>query len=260
VLAPIAAAESGTKLSALEAIGYVFANSTTVITVPNLGSALLDSPSPAVWNASLWTLSHELFCYFLAGGIFGSRYVRNAPGRQAAAVFVFSTAIAWGATLAGLPRMGFWWPETVYLFPFFAAGALVAATRSQRPSSPPLVVGSCVALVGIGVIGLTPILAPLPLSIVLLRGMALLPVGGWGVPRDLSYGLYLYAFPVQQGLQLAVGHLHDPITFAVAAIVIGLALATLSSYLVERPAQRLARRRTSWQPSAGARPKPARVI
>jgi len=61
---------------------------------------------------------------------------------------------------------------------------------------------------------------------------------------DLSYGTYLFAFPIQQALvsTLGVGH---PIWVTAIAIPIVLALAFVSWWFVEKPALRLRDRRTA---------------
>ncbi len=59
---------------------------------------------------------------------------------------------------------------------------------------------------------------------------------------DFSYGLYLYAFPIQQLLVLYYGrHLTIPTLFG-AAFLLTLCVAVLSWYAVERPCLRLKRR------------------
>lgn len=58
--------------------------------------------------------------------------------------------------------------------------------------------------------------------------------------HDISYGVYVYAFPVQQ--MLAVLHVNrlGLLSYTLAAIPPTFALATLSWFLVERPALRRA--------------------
>jgi hypothetical protein len=59
---------------------------------------------------------------------------------------------------------------------------------------------------------------------------------------DLSYGVYIYAFPVQQLLVICGLGMINPILFAIIATITTLPLAALSWFLVEKPAMSLKRR------------------
>jgi peptidoglycan/LPS O-acetylase OafA/YrhL len=56
---------------------------------------------------------------------------------------------------------------------------------------------------------------------------------------DFSYGIYMYAFPVEQGLALM--GVHDQPLFVAAGFSITLPLAMLSYLVIEKPALRLKR-------------------
>lgn len=82
-------------------------------------------------------------------------------------------------------------------------------------------------------------LAP-PLLVAFFAGawLALRPRNRRPVPArgaDLSYGLYLYAFPVQQLIVQRWGAWLAPWSLTVAALAVALPLAWLSWHLVERP-------------------------
>jgi peptidoglycan/LPS O-acetylase OafA/YrhL len=65
------------------------------------------------------------------------------------------------------------------------------------------------------------------------------PFKQFGRFGDFSYGLYIYAFPVQQSLaQLAGGNIQPMLNLALA-LPITLILAALSWHVVEKPALRL---------------------
>jgi peptidoglycan/LPS O-acetylase OafA/YrhL len=61
-------------------------------------------------------------------------------------------------------------------------------------------------------------------------------------PGDVSYGVYVYAFPVQQSLSALWGSALSPGAMFALAAPITYALALLSWRLIERPALRLRRR------------------
>jgi peptidoglycan/LPS O-acetylase OafA/YrhL len=77
-------------------------------------------------------------------------------------------------------------------------------------------------------------------------------------PGDVSYGVYVYAFPVQQSLWALWGSGLSPgVMFAIAAPITYL-LALLSWRLIERPALRLKRR--GRRPQRAPAPAPAEAV
>ena len=60
-----------------------------------------------------------------------------------------------------------------------------------------------------------------------------------GSRNDLSYGVYIYGFPVQQLLFLTGASSLGPLAFAGVACVTVLPFAAMSWLLVERPAMRM---------------------
>ena len=109
-------------------------------------------------------------------------------------------------------------------------------------------------LVGLGVL-LTPdyrLLGGLPLACLMLWIGARTP-SRIGSRNDISYGLYIYGFPVQQALVMwgfaAVGWLG----FAVLGLLATLPIAALSWLVVERPSLRWKSRLTTETPEASER-------
>ncbi|GAA1992004.1 hypothetical protein GCM10009817_37680 [Terrabacter lapilli] len=82
-------------------------------------------------------------------------------------------------------------------------------------------------------------LAPLHLSYLVLWLGARLP-GGLATKHDLSYGIYIYAFPLQQVMvTLGVSGAVSPLWFAALSLIVTAPAALASWMLVERPALRL---------------------
>ena len=80
----------------------------------------------------------------------------------------------------------------------------------------------------------------------LLLGYVLLVLGGrlpvrLGARNDISYGVYIYAFPVQQMLALSGGHALGVLGFAAVSTALTVPLAWVSWKLVEEPAMKLRR-------------------
>jgi peptidoglycan/LPS O-acetylase OafA/YrhL len=196
-------------------------------------------PSHAV-NGSLWTLPYEVLAYvgvLLLGvvGLMSKRAVVLALFIVALAVFRLDVAShrlhlhadVGGMTFALLVGLGAW----------FLAGATLYLYRDRIPWSLPVAaVALIVATVG-AVVGE---------AVLFVCGFAYLVVfvgtRQWhAVERvhrlgDPSYGIYLYAFPVQQALVLA--GMRGAWSLFLVATPITVAFGYASWYVIERPAMR----------------------
>lgn len=194
-------------------------------------------PRTAV-NGSLWTLPIEgrLYLLLALAGIAGML----APRRYLA---------AWGVAIAGV--CAYAWraaplPEHIaylaWVTAFFITGTLVWVYRERIRLSwwPPLALLAAAALAR----G-TPAFAPVYFALVAYGTfqLALAPA----LPRirrtDLSYGVYLYGWPMQQ-LALLAGAT-GVLANTLAATVLAFACAAASWYLVEHPALRWKQRMTT---------------
>ena len=205
-------------------------------------AAFPSNPYPNAVNGSLWTLQPELFCYLLvaAAGILGAlsrRRIILAIGALIYAVYCAQTGTRLGATPTSFTR----------LLIYFVMGALAYLYRPTF-GRPMLVVGSILLMiVGNFIPPLLALTTPITgtyllLSVAFSRRIRLYNAAARG---DLSYGVYLYAFVVQQAT-VAVLHLaHRPlVVFAVALPVTYLA-AWCSWHAVERRFIRRAGSRSS---------------
>jgi peptidoglycan/LPS O-acetylase OafA/YrhL len=198
-------------------------------------------PYPGVVNGSLWTLRAEVLCYaaVLVLGL--------APRRVQTAGFVVLTLGAVALASAGDVRVaGASLTAAGEVWAYFGVAALARLHLPRRllhPGAALLVAALCVAVApAVGPqwsVRLSWLAVP---YVVLSVGLASWP----GVRRaarfgDLSYGMYLWAFPVQQLLVRAAGPL--PVALDVALVVVPCALLAFASWhLVEHPAMAARRR------------------
>lgn len=189
---------------------------------------------------TVWTLKYETLCYIgvLVAGFAG---ILARPRIALAAMLALTLAVILREVLTPDGPKG---TETVFRLPLiFLAGGVIYLYREKVPLSLPLLALALAALV--------------PLSFTPLYKAALYLVTAWGIlvlalapvltrrstepPADLSYGVYLYGWPVQQAL-----HALLPSLGAVALLWPSLAatvfVAALSWYLIEKPALGLKRR------------------
>lgn len=209
-------------------------------------------PYTESWNGSLWTLAWEFLCYvgLLLLGLLGMtrrKWLLWAALGGAVALYVASSAgLLQSEALQRVGRFAL----------FFICGSLVAQHARQIRTS------GWLALLSV-VVALCSVLLPFPYLIAAPAfAFGLTSLGGvvhpkWAsLPNDISYGVYIYAFPVQQTLAATplVGLGVWPFSAAAGLLTIPLALA--SWFLVEKPAMRLRKRLErpivpSWR--AGAR-------
>ena len=118
----------------------------------------------------------------------------------------------------------------------FAVGMAIWVWRHRIPLSPALtLIGGALAALA----WLTPLFIPVfTLAVsyaIFVLGYARLPwIGAYTRLGDYSYGMYVYAFPIQQGV--AWSGVTSPLWNMAIALPLTLACAILSWHLVEAPA------------------------
>lgn len=83
------------------------------------------------------------------------------------------------------------------------------------------------------------VIAAVPVAYLCLWLAHRLPFYRVGRRNDISYGMYIYAFPVQQALAVLDVQRHGLPVFIAAGLVCTVPFAAVSWWFVERPAHRL---------------------
>lgn len=235
VLAPLSTLLTDGSWTVAAAVRYLTENVTLRIGAYDIGTTLNGVPYPDVWNGSLWTLMYEFSAYLLIGGGLCIPWLRRHLAITAgAALMLMSASSVFGLAPNGPAPLD---QEGVRLWSFFAAGALVYALRHRVQLHPLVGVLSGAAVLALWAFDLS-WLSPIPLAVLLLWAGAVLPIR-IGVKNDISYGVYIYAFPVQQLLIILIGAAVPLWAFMVVALAATVPLAWLSWRLVERPSMRL---------------------
>ncbi|MDO4918827.1 acyltransferase [Kocuria sp.] len=237
VVAPVAAALGGERYEPLSALAYVVANATLYISQWDIQHLLEAVPFPNVWNASLWTLWLEGAAYLLAGLVLTVPRVRRRPLPWLALLLVLTLVMQFASYgPVDLTTTKFF--QGFRLGGFFLAGMVLWAARDRVPLRWWLGVPAlALALVASSwPVPVTWAASALPLAYGLLWLGAVLPVR-IGAVNDLSYGTYIYAFPLQQLLVvLGANTVLTHGQFSVVALACTLPVAWLSWHLVEKPA------------------------
>jgi peptidoglycan/LPS O-acetylase OafA/YrhL len=215
------------------------------------------NPYPDAVNGSLWTLPVEACCYAMAAALGSLGLLRRSRVLLAFAVLLvlfvtplssISLAPAGGTTSGNLPLV-------IMLGATFVLGSLAYSLRARLHLS--WTIGAALMALwvltwGGGWARATGILA-IAFAVLVLAFRTPAWLRRLTAPGELSYGIYVYAFPVQQSVAAIWGAI-DPLLMTAIAFPVTYGLAFLSWRLVERPALALKRL------VASRPPEPAPVV
>ncbi len=129
--------------------------------------------------------------------------------------------------------------DLVLLCLFFSAGCVCFLYREKIPHSTAAFVISLVALVVSLPVAVFGLIAPIAMTYAFLWLAFTLPFGRFDTKGDFSYGAYIYAFPVQQGLALLRIQEEGFGLYLTCSLLLTAVLAFLSYRLIEAPCLRL---------------------
>ena len=228
-------------------LGYILRNMSLRMLQYGVAGGPEGIPFPGVWNGSLWSLYWEFLCY-LGIGALGVLAVIKSRRSIVLGGFLAAWALTWLVSneepvgSVGEAQLGL--QVSVRLALMFLSGAVLYLYREVVPVDGRLASAAFFLFVAglmlmpdyrtIGGFAIT--------YLVLFLGMTLpLRVGA---RNDISYGMYIYAFPTQQVLAMAGVAALGWLPFALIAVVLTIPAAAASWWLVERPALRM----KNWRP------------
>lgn len=214
---------------------YLTSNSLLRIRQDGIGHLLDHNPYPFVFNSSLWTLYWEFLCYLClaALGLAGVTRTRRF-GMLAAACALFTLFAAPPLMMPFVRSV----PDSmriIELFLYFALGSCAFLYRESIPMR-----GQLAALCVVAIVAALPtrafaLILPPCISYLTLYAAMKWPIRNFDRRADLSYGLYIYAFPIQQMLALfGVAGLGRFAYFAGTYMLV-VPVAAASWFLIEKP-------------------------
>ncbi len=253
VIAPAAVAIQGGSAAKLllsrAPFEYVVGNSAVMLHNHDIGGTPHGVPWSGEWNGSLWTLFWEVLCYIAIAGLGVARLLRRRwliPALFALVLYWSLILPAYSAFIEAAPgtqqhidaatAMLVVEGDAARLSLMFLAGALLYRFRSVIPARWSLVVVSLVIVLASSMLPNYRVVGAIPLAYAIIVSGALIHHRRLVLRTDLSYGIYIYAFPIQQLLVICGLAFLNPGVFAVIAAIATLPLAALSWFLVEKPA------------------------
>ncbi|WP_102192840.1 acyltransferase family protein [Microbacterium aurantiacum] len=258
VFAPVAAIlEHGTLAGYLTTqvtpLQYIWGNLGLAVSSYDIGATLDTVPYPNAWNGSLWTLYYEFLCYLVVW-ILGALAIFRRSIVPAALVFVASVVIWMNIGLAGRLGLDANFGLLFKLLPFFMGGACAYFVIERFGLN--RWIGIASLAVAVLLIAFVPGWGGQASSPFLAYGLLFLatviPQPTWIAHNDISYGFYIYAWPVQQLVALAGGVQWGMPVYILITVAGTVVLAALSWFLVERPCMRRVRGRSVPRPVVNA--------
>ncbi len=214
---------------------YAVENSLLFIAPDNFGVAGLPSGTaqPGVVNGALWTLFYEVVCYGLvvAVGLFGFLRRRRWVLLAAAACF---------AVLAAVAEFGIAEPPGALFTRFFLVFLLGVATYAYRAELPITGRWALVSLIvlGVSLVLLTDyrVLGAPAFAYLCMWATVSTPFLRAGLPWDLSYGMYVFHWPIETLLVVSgVAGVLGVVGYTITAVLVAALLACASWNLIEKP-------------------------
>jgi peptidoglycan/LPS O-acetylase OafA/YrhL len=198
-----------------------------------------NNPALAAINGSLWTLPYEVWLYIGLAVIWAIGMLRSARRSNSLFAILLGVSILSGfgwLTLAHGTLVNF-----LRFALFFGCGSCLYMNRDRVPLNGALVVLLLLLTWGFWHTGFgrNALLAvALAYTVIWLAYVPAGPIRLYNRFGDYSYGLYIYAFPVQQSIAALRPDI-QPLQMFWPALVVTLMLAFLSWHLVEKPAMSL---------------------
>ena len=192
----------------------------------------------ATWNGSIWTLRWEFFCYL---GVLALGMTRLLRPRIAVAGWLACWLVEAAVVTGGSHN---YWLDTLARFGLmFLSGVIVKLYANRIPRSRVLIAGAVLMVLAGSALADYRLVAALPLAYLLVAVSTYVRSPRLQLRSDISYGMYIYAFPLQQLLAMTLLLTAPVEVFMLVSALLTAVFATASWFAVEKPALALKRSR-----------------
>lgn len=219
--------------------GYIINNFTLIINQTNIANLFGNNPVPFRFNDSLWTLSYEFICYLSIAflGVIGilKKSRKIVLGLFVALWLTFNMFF----TKESMVSSNYILFRTFELFTYFYMGSVFYLFRDKIIINKTILLFLLLISTIFIYYQLFFLIAPFLIGYILFIMIIIIPFNNFGRFGDFSYGLYLYAFPVEQMLAFYKFNNYGFIPFISASLFLGTILAAISYWLIEYPCLKL---------------------
>jgi len=219
-------------------IEYLKANFFLEVKQYGIANLLLNNPYPKTFNGSIWTLIYEFKCYIFVGFLGVMGIIQN---HKKVCLYLF--LFLWFISIFETGMSGF----SGRIFPYFSdvnmvrlpmyflAGATYFLFQESIVVKKSFFAFAVVLTIFSIKKNFYLLIAPVTLPYILFYLAFKLPFTKFDKYGGFSYGLYIYAFPIQQMLSFFGLHTRGFLSYFTLSMAISIILSILSFYLVEKP-------------------------
>lgn len=200
-----------------------------------------NNPYPHAVNGSLWSIPLEVKCYLILAALGLFQLLKN----KWVFLFIIFVYIIWFLNKNGVD-FGRDFNLGRQMIAYFLVGAALAVLKPYWEQRSWLVIFSTILLTVLFIkiqLIFTAALLALPILIILLGSKSTPLLINFGKFGDPSYGIYLYAFPIQQLMIFYFYEKYEFIGTLVFSIILTIAAAYSSWHIIEKNALKLKPRR-----------------
>lgn len=236
VAAPLAAVLQGLPITtpfvaAPSAFRFLAVNAGLLINQYGIGGLLAHTPTPFIFIGSLWTLVLEAMCYVALAvlGVIGLLRYRWLVLALAATAWLAMSAQALGVIAPT-------WDNALRMLTMFFLGACAFLFADLVPMHWSLLLGAIALFLASAAVLENYRVAGAAAFVYLLLWLAACLPAKVRLRVDLSYGVFMYHWPLQQLLVLTIAFNLPTWAFVALSLSLSVPVAMMSWKLVERPA------------------------